>query len=283
MAPDAVLAQALAVVGGEHHQGVGGQPRAPGHAGQQLTDGGVDERHLGVVAVGLAGAAAGGQPEPAGVGVVEEVGGVRLDVVDPEKEGAAAAGVVVEPGQGLLVEVLGGGLAAEQAQPAPAGEHFAVGGEVLGEARQAVAEGPVGDEAGGDVAVPRQDLGQRRQAAADAEAVAGGAVLVRVERGEHRGDRRSGQRLDGARGGEAGGTGEQAVEVGAGGAVVAVAREPVRAQGVDGDEEDVGRSRGGGCRLSGRPAPEREPGPARRPGPGPAARAIPLRGRLKRR
>ena len=58
MAPDAVLAQALAVVGGEDHQGVGGQRRAVGHPGEQLAHRGVDERHLGVVAVGLAGAAA---------------------------------------------------------------------------------------------------------------------------------------------------------------------------------------------------------------------------------
>ena len=176
---------------------------------------------------------------------------MRLDVVDPEQEGAAAAGVVVEPGQGLLVDVPGGGLAAEEAQPAPAGEHFVVGGEVLGEAREAVAEGPVGDEAGGDVAAAGQHLGQRRQAAADAEAVAGGAVLVGVERGEHRGDRGRGQRLHGARRGEARRAGEQTVEVGAGGAAVAVAREAVRPQGVDGDEEDVGRLRCGGSRLGG--------------------------------
>ena len=68
-----------------------------------------------------------------------------------------------------------------------------------------------------------------------------------------------------------------AVERGRGGGGIAVAAQPIGADGVEGDEEDVGRCRGGDVGLSGTPGSAEEESGERQAEGGAVARPLPSR------
>ena len=89
--PVAVLAQALAMIGGEDEQGVGLELGVAVEGREQAPDVLVGEGDLGVVAVRPGDLAVqAGDAERTDELLLQAIGGVRLDVVDPEQERPAA-------------------------------------------------------------------------------------------------------------------------------------------------------------------------------------------------
>ena len=218
------------MVGGEHRH-----PLPPEverfDVGQELTDRPVDLGDLRVVAVRWKVVTLRRQAQRFEVVLLQPVGRVRLDVVDPEKERpiVARVDVVLEPLDGRVVDVVGRRLAAHQSEPALSLEHGPVFLEVLAEVRGLVLQRPVGDDRGGPVALGTQHLGKRFEARSHAKAVTRCAVLVRVARRDHRAQRRGGERLDGAGLREADPVRHEAIEVRRRRPFVAVAGHPVGA------------------------------------------------------
>src|SRR6185369_12017012 len=114
--------------------------------------------------------------------------------------------------------------------------------EMVAQAGERAAQSPVADERGRRIAAPAEKACHRRRPVAQAQTVARRAVLMRIERGEQRAERRAGQRLRGPRLREADAGGEKTVEIGRRRPAVAVGRDPVRAQRVDGENDDVRKS-----------------------------------------
>jgi hypothetical protein len=234
----AVVAQALAVVAGDHDQRpVAQSGRA--EAFEQTAELRVHVRDLAVVE---------GSREPRGEGLGRAVRGVGVEVMDPGHEGArAVAGP--DPGQGRVGRASGPPLVGAGREGGALRRLHAVviDVEALVQAKARVQD-ERGDERPGLVSPPARHLGQRH--------VLRGQVALRVdpdavawgqETGQEGG--MGGQRLGGHghRLREADPSGRQAVQDRRGGAPVPVAADAVGARGVERHQEDVeaGRRAGG--------------------------------------
>ncbi len=257
--PAAVVEQLFAVVGGEHHQGVGQHLRP--QAGEHLADGPIDVVHLAVVQRREVGDVAGriGQDQLAGVDAVHPVAGhrtpvlafeggtiaddlgivvrvVRIDVVQVEEERAVPVLVGGDPGERVAVQVVG-----MAPQPLDVCRRRVEGAEAALKAGADVHR-RVGQEAGGLVTGAAQALGGRQDARRDAvRGHVGAEQLAGVAAGHHRDHRRQRPgRLAIGLVHDRAGAGQPARDLGRGLAAVAVRGQPVAAQGVDEDDDDVG-------------------------------------------
>ncbi len=227
----AVLAEALAVIGGDHDESSPGEPERVDLV-EQDAEPAVGRGDLGVVRRGGAQA----------VGDRRFVGLVRVEEVDPEKEPprASLGRPVVQPGGGAT-----GGLGGR-----PVADHeelrLVLGVEVVVIAVEALVEPETavehdrGDESLGVEADGLQAFGEGHRSGAQGV----GAVVANPVRGwkEPRQDRRVGgqsNRCGRHRVAAAHAGGCQAVEIGRARRSVAVAAQPVGSQGIDGDEQDV--------------------------------------------
>ena len=235
----AVLAQSLAMVRGHEDEGAR-RPALRLQEPQQPAELRVHEGDLAVV--GAAG-------EPRREVRRRLVGRVGVEVVDPEEPRGRRPRFQPRPGRGR--RLVRGTLHVGRAAPVLAvGQVIVVHVEPAREAEAPVQREP-GDE--GRRPVPRvvEGLGQGGDGLGQHEvAVVAHAVAKRGEPGEDRGVRRCRERHVGDRGREARAAGGQRVEDGGRGAGVTVAADVVGAEGVDGDEQDVGPgpSRGGRTR-----------------------------------
>ncbi len=133
--------------------------------------------------------------------------------------------------------------------------------KALVEAKGGADAGVVGNAAG-MVAAGGQGLGQRDHGLGQAVGLAGGRVAGGIETGKDGGKGGLGPRCLGRHLCVANAIGGQGVDVGRLGSSVAIAGETIRAQGIDADEDHVGRvlqarrdaGRGGGQRVEGRVA-----------------------------
>ena len=143
------------------------------------------------------------------------VGSMGLDIVDPEEEGPL--GLILElAGEPLgrpVGEVLSHRFSLDHPEPAGFGHNLLVLVELPGHPPELVAQGPIAHKGGALVAMMTQDLGNRKEIGAHPHAVASRAVLLGRKRGEHRGQGGSGERLHGARLGEADTLPQKSVEV----------------------------------------------------------------------
>ncbi len=232
----AVLAQHLAVIGEHRHQRLP-QPALSFECLEQPPDLGVGVGDLGVV-----GAVAGGR-ETRPVRFRRLVGSVRVVQVHPGEERLIVSGIsLAEPGQGLVDHLgarpLDGVHARCVLEPGEV--------EVVEEAVEALADPPArvehegADEAAGAETRGGEQLGQGHGLFLEIEAaVVAHAVGRRVGAGHQRGVRRQGKRRHRRGAVEAQAARRQPVEVRGLGRGVAVAAQPVGAQGVEGHQEQV--------------------------------------------
>ena len=227
----AVGSEVLAVVGGDHHQGVF-EPSAGGDSVEQAADLGVRVGDLALVGIGgVLGA----------VGLRGLVAGVRIVVVRPEEEGPLA---LLEPGQRRVGDRLGVALVVAADVRRARRAHLVV--VVLEAPFQPVVlrQHHGGDHRARFVALLVETLGQGGDVLGEAEdPVVSDAVPGRRAPGEDR--RVGGQGQRGRRDGglEEHAAGGQRVQGGSRRVLAPVGSHPVRAQCVDGHQQDV-RTRG---------------------------------------
>ena len=167
------------------------------------------------------------------------VGGVRIEVMHPKKEGLHP--LILKPGNGSRRDIF---RKAAGAQELIAPLHvLVVVLEPMGKAGQVRNQWPGADEGCVEVAEAAQDLGQVKPLGVlgDGDAVDANPVLLRISAGEERNVGRTGQRDRAVGVLEANPLGGQTVNVGTGLAVVAVTGKMIGPQGIDGNQQNVRR------------------------------------------